>query len=272
MTDTLLLPEVHIVVTQVPGVDGLASPARLTQIEADLDTLHSRPIINKLVDIPDVVGPFSSGQTLVYDADDAEWIAGDASQPIQPTAFGSSPLVPSFRILNTTFGLTMTADEPFAGVARVSIQANFAGTGDANTVARSNHTHSLPVNTRAFATATGTLSSGTRSLITGTVTGLNPAYTYIADAILICDVRGEGSGAGYSEPRITLNSVTQSRLGGNGDVRTVAGVDREFSMNHGGVMVAGVSSFAFSATITYKSGDPIYIGAGELVIRLRSNR
>lgn len=272
MVDTYLQPEVHIVLTQTPGVDGTPSTSRLTQIENDLATLLGRPVITQLADVPDVVGPFANGQVLVWDDTDEEWRPGSVNLPIQATAFGGTPLATAFRILDTTFGLTMTADEPFPGVERVRIQANFAGTGDANTIARSNHTHTLPANTRAFATASGTLSSGTRTLISGTVSGLNPAYTYLADAILIGDLRGEGSGAGYSQPRITLNSVTQTRFGGNGDVRTVAGVDREYSMHHGGVSVSGVSSFAYSATLSYQSGDPINVGAGELVIRLRANR
>lgn len=265
MTDAYLQPEVHIIITQVPGVDGISSPARLTQIESDLALLESRPAITRLTDIPDVAGAPSDGDTILYnDATDA-WEPG--------VVLGSIHRVSNFGDgANSSYGVNHLVlreglEKANSAAGEVFLRPVY-GTS-ANTVAAGNHTHSPQAPTRAIGTPSGTLSSGTRTLVSGTVTGLDSDRNYRVMAMLSCDLRGEGTGAGYTNPRIILNGVSQQR---SGRVRTVAGVDREFSMWHAGIAVTGATSFPYSATLSYDEGDPINVGAGELFIILLPNR
>lgn len=264
MTDTYLHPEVHVVITQTPGVDGLPTAARLAQIEDDLAAMLGRPVIARVVDIPDVAGTPTDGQILTYNEAGAEWNVSDPLMGVSVQRSGVPQGGPVDTLnMNTAFNVSNS------GGGIVSVWPVWGGTGSADSFARSDHTHQVPDNRRIIFGATATLSSGSRTLVSGTVTGLDPTRVYRATATLRGDLRGEGTGAGYTLPRITMAAALQSRFG---DVRTVAGVDREFNMDHAGVTVSGVSSFAYSATIIYQAGDPIYVGAGELVITLRPNR
>ena len=75
------------------------------------------------------------------------------------------------------------------------IQLNFAGTGSANTVARSDHSHSGTIDRTWSFAATGVLSSGTRSLMSQTIT-LAAGITYDIEARAVVRARGNGAGSG----------------------------------------------------------------------------
>lgn len=251
----------------IPGQPGTGmDEAEFAALRNDIDTLLTKPVIDELLDIPDVTGTPADGDSLVWDAGDDRWetraIAGNIARVDDHT---SSQVEPNVSRLTANVGLTAAR----AGSGWVAIHARFAGSGSANLVARSDHTHAAPYRTRSPFSATGTLSSGTRTLISGNVTGLDPTRTYRISARAVGDVQGEGTGAGYTMPVITLDGAAVERFG---EVRSVSGVPREWTVDHGGVTVSGVSSVAYNASIQYRSGDPINIRAGLIVLHISSDR
>src|SRR5690606_21333254 len=67
---------------------------------------------------------------------------------------------------------------------RAHIVLIYGGTGSSNAVARGDHTHQVRVDTQLTFSASGSFSSGTRTLVSGTVTGLDPARTYVLKGVL----------------------------------------------------------------------------------------
>lgn len=274
MTSIYMEPDVHIIVTQVPGVDGGGGTAgQIAQIEADLATLLARPQITNLDAVPDVNAPSpSGGDALVFDSATGEWqnreITGSIEAVRVREGAGNWPAVVA-PVTNIAFYNGLTAISSGLDSQRAVVQPAYGIT--ANTVAEGNHTHLQPWDEYKVIAPSGTLSTGTRMLTTGVKTNLNTSVTYRATAMLILDLRGEGTGAGYSLPAITIGGITVNRFG---EVRTVAGVDREASMMFAGAAAefSGVSSFTYGARIQFRSGDPVNVGAGVLIVTLRPNR
>lgn len=269
MTDTYLLPEVHIVITQVPGVDGIASPARLTQIETDLATVLTRPDVATLGDIPDVNAPAPvNGDVIRWNATTETWDAVAPGSGIQIRDDGGSStgfFEPNAVMIWARPGLAVSAGTPGA-----VFLAPVFGTA-ANTIAQGNHTHGLYPDTVLPFSASGTLSSGTRTLVSGTVSGLDPARQYRLRGWLMVHARGDGTGASFVMTRVTINGVNKSNFE---ESRLVAGVlvTEPTIYPTTGAAITGVTSVSVSAAAIYQSGDPAYIGGGVLVIEVASNR
>lgn len=218
-----------------------------------------------LVDLSDVdLTSLADGLTLVWDESAQVWKPGTSGGTIARIGnAGTEDNSYDVNYISLRNGLRFVASAP--GVVFVE-----AITGTTlGTLASGAHTHQIRPGDPFPFPATGSLSSGSRSLVSGTVTGLDPARTYVIWGTLKVQLRGEGTGAGYSTPRITINSNAVNDVE---PVRTVSGVPHTAFMEHEGVTVSGVSSVAVSATLAYSSGDPIHVGAGKLVIRVKSNR
>lgn len=254
----------------IPGMDGNGmTPAEYAQLRSDADDILARPNITGVMAIPGVSGSPTVGDVLVHIGDD-QWEPQELSPGIS-IVFSSgviSNVASTLDFHSGSFNVTASGSG-----GTVFIEPRYAGSGAARTLARSDHEHQLRLDAALPFDETGTLSSGTRTLISGNVTGLDPSRTYMLSGELKGDLRGGGDGAGYTLPRITMAGNARDRFGGSrGEVRTVSGVDRPYEMNHPGVTVSGVTSASVSASIAYRSGDPINVGAGELTIKIKANR
>lgn len=207
-----------------------------------------------------------TGQVLVFDAT-GTLVNGQVTGAIDSVLNNGGLVLTNVRQLNYTEGIEAVLSE--TNPDRAVMRLIWGGSGTSKSAARSDHAHSIRADVPLPIAASGSFSSGTRTLTSGTITGLDPARTYIVKGALLLDLRGEGTGAGYSLPRITIHGNGRDRFD---RVRTVAGVDQPWSTSHPGVSVTGVSSVAVSATLAYSEGDPVYVGAGELTIDIESNR
>lgn len=265
MTDTYLQPEVHIIITQTPGVDGITNPARLTQIETDLATVMSRPAIYAIDDIPDVsVTSATDGDALLYNSATSMWEPGATTGAISQVDSETGASVLDVSRIFTRRGITVV-DSGFAGVAYVQ---PIYGTG-ANTVAEGRHAHALHQDSAFPFAPSGVLSSGTRTLVSDTVSGLDPTKAYLIKGTIYLHLRGDGTGASYALPKLTINGVSRDQFE---EARSVAGVMVTEVARHTGVLVAGLSSVAVGASVSFQSGDPSYISAGVLVIEIFASR
>lgn len=239
------------------------TPAEVQQLKDDIAAEQNKAL-GDLANV-DTSGAVD-GNALVYDADTSEWVPGEPAKQLQMQQ-GDTPetLFGPVNVVDARNGLAVWQ----AGSGgTVGVIEPIYGTGT-NTIARGNHTHALRVDTQLTFSASGSFSSGTRTLISGNVTGLDTTKTYVLKGVLDVHLRGDGAGAGYTRPRITIN--------GNGvDMperpRNVAGVQPCYTMRHPGVTVSGVSSVAVSATIAYSEGDATWVGGGALTISIESNR
>lgn len=266
MADTFEPSEFPFVVylpTSVTAPTGDISGAEWTDALSRLTSLEGMELAGLSdVDMTDL----ADGLLLAYDAGSDTWKPVDVQSGLTNVrASNGDVILANVKRLQIGTGLTGT---PHGTLADVLILTPTWGV-DENTVAMGNHTHSVPAQTRATFVSSGSLSSGTRTLVSGTFSGLDATRTYRLEAHLRGDLQGEGSGAGYTLPRIVLNAISTARFG---QVRTVSGVPREYSMDHAGLVVTGLTSFTYSATLTYESGDPLSVGAGELIIRARASR
>lgn len=222
-----------------------------------------------LVDLSDVdLSGAAAGHTLVR-GEDGVWRAGSVAGKIKQvqnrTGDDTSTAYPDIDDLYFWRGFEV--QNPSAG--RAIITLIYGSTGASFAVARDDHTHSVRVDTQLPFPASGSLSGGTRTLISGNVTGLDPARTYVLRGVLDVQLRGDGTGAGYTLPRITLNGSARDMPD---RPRSVAGVQPCYTMRHPGVTVSGVSSVPVSATIAYSEGDATWVGGGALTIEVASNR
>jgi hypothetical protein len=219
-----------------------------------------------LVDLTDVdATDLADEMVLVYDAASGTWKPQTVVLGIRVSNGDSTEQYTDIDMVQFDTGLTAVRSGLYPNIVTVNLATGTTST----TAAAGNHTHTIRAGAPFPFPASGSLSSGTRTLTSGTVTGLTPANTYVLSGTLKAQLRGEGAGAGYSLPRITINGNTVSDVE---PVRTVSGVPHTTFMEHEGVTVTGVSSVAVSATLAYSEGDPIYVGAGKLVIRVDSNR
>lgn len=258
------LQDIIVVKIQRPGVDGTGiTPAEKTQLVTDVATALARPDIRHLEDLEDVSGGQAVGETIVWDG--TNWVPG---QPVGSIGVvydhTDTPVITEATSITAKGGLTARAGTgPNAAVIEALI-----GTA-ANTVAAGNHTHAIRIDTQLTFPSSGSFSSGTRTLVSGNVTGLDAAKSYVLKGTLEVQLRGDGAGAGRTRPRITIN-------GNSVDIpeppRNVAGVQPQFTVRHPGVVVSGVSSVAVAGTIAYVDGDPTWIGGGALTISIESNR
>lgn len=262
-----------VFMTQIarPGLSGDGMDvAEYAALRADMNTMLARPAIHQLLDIPDVNGAPVDGDTLVYDAATNEWSPAAIPNGIRVSPDAEDDPWPGVNLMIFTGGLSAVRSSLYPNI--VTVVPNVTGSGTSYAMARVDHTHAIRLPARVPFPATGSHSAGTRSLTTQTISGFDPSRTYNVWGELRGDLRGEGTGAGYSRPRITLTDASAHGQNRFGDVRTVAGVDREFGMVHQGIQFTGRSSITVEATLQFQPGDPMYVGAGELVIYIESNR
>lgn len=258
---------IHIIAAPGLAGDGFTAPEAAT-LRSDIDTLLGRPIVTELNDVPDVdTTGATDGQALLYNAGTDEWKPGASGGTIRriAEAWGDSTMVEHVSTLRPLHGISVEAGDP--GTAYLKLE--FGGTGSAVSAARSDHHHNLHADQAFPFDASGTLSAGTRTLVTGNVSGLDPARTYIIKGTLYVHMRGDGTGASYTRPRATIAGNAKDIFE---DSRVVAGVLITEVTPHTGVSVTGVTNVAVSASVSYQPGDPAYIGGGVLVIEIESNR
>lgn len=263
----------HIAAPGLPG-DGFTAPEAAT-LRSDIDALLARPVIDQLTDIPDVTGTPADNDTIFYNGATSEWEMGAPESAIWVERWldGTTVETVNSSAKRLSFYQGLTAETQAGFPDRILINVQYGGTGTATTTARSDHNHAIRWDEPLPFNESGAISSGTRTLISGTITGLFLDRQYIITATLRGDLRGGGTGAGYTLPSITIGPDTFQRFGGaRGEVRTVSGVDREYSMAHRGISSLGNSSVNVSAAIAYRSGDPIIVGAGELTVHIKSAR
>lgn len=254
----------HVIATGLPG-DGMTS-AEASALRADFAEVMSRSTTLALDDLTDVdTTGISDGDTLVYDSATGQVVPGELPGL---TVRDDVTILDNTQVLyaTTAGGIGIGAS---AEPGRANLYLAYGGTGTSSMPARMDHTHEIRTNVPFRFGATGSLSSGTRPLTSGTITGLDPDKAYVLTGRLSGQVRGEGTGAGYSLPRITIN-------GSNRDIaerpRTVAGVQVGYYLEHFGVNVAGLSTVNVAASIAYSEGDPVWVGGGELIIEIRASR
>lgn len=264
MTDPFVLDDEPFLLVVPSGavipVSNITAP-EWTSIKSRVTNLEAWTL-TKLTDV-DLTGLFG-GATLIFDSATGLWKPGTVAGSIDRVANSSTDDV----FNDVDYLLAAAGIQATVNGDAIMLSLVFGGTGAAITAARSDHTHTILLDTREPYGATGTLSGGMRSLATRSIS-LAPSHTYIVKARLTGDVRGEGTGAGYTLPSITIGTNTVNR---HSDVRTVSGVDREFTTSHPGAQVSGSSVITVSADIAYQAGDPINVGAGELVISIELNR
>lgn len=252
-----------------PGHPGHITAGEAAAIRGDQRRILERPVVERSTDLADIPDAPADGETLVWNAAEARWISGTAGGSIAVIRDHTGAVVAEdIGDLTARLGLTAVP----IGSTRAGLQVNFAGTGTADTVARSNHVHIQYTDRPVPIPASGSLSSGTRPLGSLTITGLDPQITYYIGATLVLDLRGEGTGAGRSIPSITIGPSGQAVKRDRPSARTVAGVDREAAFVHEGIAIAGVTSVPVSCAIQFSSGDPVYVDAGRLTISIRGNR
>lgn len=265
MTDTYLLPEVHIVITQVPGVDGTPSTARLTQIENDLATILGRPAIEKLTDINDVIGTPVDGDTIIWNADDSEWIPGIPITGINVQRSGT-PIASDVTTLNINQSMNVSD----SGGGEVSVFPVW-GTA-ANTFAQGNHTHTNPLPVFQPFNATGYMSGGTRQVVTRSVT-LEAGISYVVVARLRPQFRGADAGTGYYTMTLNIAGNTKTSAGGaTSGFWCVQGVPNKEEWVHARTIVGTGAAVTITGSVGYWGGAGFYVDAGELEIDLRPAR
>lgn len=254
----------HVASPGLPG-DGFTAP-EAAAIRADIDDVMARPIIDNL---DDLVPGATSGQVPIKQSG-GSWLPGPAGRPIQALINGTPiPGGENIRYINIPYGLAATVSDLFPGEPMLTILPNYGGTGASTTLAHSDHTHEIFTDWEFPFSATGTLSGGTRPLVSSTITGLDPAKTYVVKGKLYLHMRGDGTGASFARPRLTINSAAKDIFE---DSRVVAGVLVTETVPHAGVTVTGVTSVPVTATVAFQPGDPAYIGGGVVVIEIEANR
>lgn len=253
----------HIAAPGLPG-DGFTAP-EAASLRADMNTMLARPVVENIGDLGDVtVTAPTAGQMLVFDGS-GNLANSDVARGLDKIQRSGSNLASDITILN--FNAAMNITWPGGGVA--NIFPVWGGTGIADSFAHSDHTHQMFTDREFAISASGTLSGGTRSLVNSTVTGLDPARTYVIKGKLFLHLRGDGTGASFARPRMAINSIGKDIFE---DSRIVAGVLVTEVAVHAGTSVTGVSSIPVTASVAFQPGDPVYVGGGLLVIEIEANR
>lgn len=256
----------HIGVPGLPG-DGFTAP-EASALRTDVNEILARPNIAGLDDIPDVnAAAPGDGESLIYNSATGKWDTGVSTGSINTVrqTWGDTTTVSAVNDLAIDAGLQVSP----SGVGTAILSVRLGGTGSSYLVARQDHTHVIFADRPFPFVASGTLSGGTRTLVSGNVTGLDSDRSYILKGTLYLHQRGDGTGASFTRPRLTINGVGVDVFE---DSRAVAGVLVTEVVHHPGVGISGVTSVAVSATVSFQPGDPAYIGGGVLFIEIEANR
>lgn len=268
VTDTLMQPDVHIVITQQPGVDGVSSPAQIAQIESDLADVKARPVIASLTDLQDVTGTPMEGDTIVYDAVAGEWETRTFAATIQTFDGVGNPVNMTTRNIYAGFGMgnTVPAGDPFGTMISVVMGTT------ANTVAAGNHAHTNPLPVFEPFNATGYMSGSSRTVVSKSVT-LAADITYVVIARFRPQLRGADSGAAYYTLTTTIAGNPKTSPGGaTSGFWCVQGVPNNREWVHAVEIVGTGTSITVTGSVAYYSGSGFNVDAGELEIELKPNK
>lgn len=251
--------------------------AEYSGLRTDMDTILATPIpetIGGLSDVDTTTTPPVDSDTLVWDS-----TANDGAGAFVPATPPSGPIVrngdDSVHIANATAiiaqaGVTTVTNASFPDYAYIEPQ--YGGTGSKNLVPHSDHTHTTPTTTPVTYTAKGTLSSGSVTLVTTNVTlpaawSGEAAKVYTVTVRLNDTERGNG-GSSYYTQAITINGNTRTSI-----IRQcVGGVPRSVQHTHSQTITGTGAAITVSAALTFDSGDPLTVDAGEIIIDVDCNR
>ena len=219
------------------GMDG-----RVTALEAGYD-------LGDLTDV-DTSGA-ANGYALTYNAGDSKYELTEIAGAVETVTDTDS------------IDLTLSSGDLQADV-------KYAGTGTADTAARSDHTHNATLVTLEAEAATGVLSSGTRNLRNAAGPTLVSGVVY--DVTAEFEVRG----------RNNVNSGTVNllcRVGADGsypqrsrNVQTVGGVPSALIIRFHAVLTGAGSGVTEFFAVQFSSGDPIDLRDHELMVKYEARR
>jgi hypothetical protein len=249
---------------------GDISQAEWDELLAAYQDLLDQFAVFALDDLSDVeTSGAVDGQTLVYDSSlTPPWQPGGVSGSVAYIKSGATLILENADRLNFDTGLDVEVDGSIPTQANVFVA--FAGTGSANTVARSDHTHNSEVRDILTGAATGVLSSGTRTLSSATLNTLLNGVTYDVTATAYVRCRNNiNNGNANLILRIGSDAFYPARTRTIGTVGGVP-VDQIISF-HGGFVGAGVG-LALQWQIQFSSGDPVDVRDWELIYSFRPRR
>lgn len=220
-----------------------------TDLLADMALLQAGYNLGDLNDV-DVSGA-ANGYALTYNAGDDKYELTEIAGAVETVTDTDS------------IDLTLSSGDLQAAV-------KYAGTGTANTAARSDHVHNATLVTLSTGSATGVLSSGTRNLRNAAGPTLVSGVVY--DVTAEFEVRG----------RNNVNSGTVNllcRVGTDGsyvqrsrNVQTVGGVPSALIIRFHAVLTGAGSGVTEFFAVQFSSGDPIDLRDHELVVRYAPRR
>lgn len=193
----------------------------------------------------------ANGYALTYDSGDSTWKPTEIAGAVETVTD------------TTSIDLTLASGDLQAAV-------KYAGTGTADTAARSDHTHNATLVTLNAEAATGVLSSGTRNLRNAAGPTLVSGVVY--DVTAEFEVRG----------RNNVNSGTVNllcRVGADGsypqrsrNVQTVGGVPSALIIRFHAVLTGAGSGVTEFFAVQFSSGDAIDLRDHELVVKYEPRR
>lgn len=191
---------------------------------------------------------------------------GDIWRYNEPAGFWEPfPLANTIESIDHTDSVTLTLTG-----TELTADVNFAGTGSANTAARSDHSHSAVVQGILTGVATGNLSSGTRSLSTATLGTLASGVVYDLEATAFVRVRNNVNNG-------VINLLL--RIGSDGSypqrsrsTQNVGGVPVDQHISFIGTFTGAGSGLALSWQVQYSSGDASDIRDWEVVYAFRPRK
>ena len=186
-----------------------------------------------------------------------------ASSPSLPISSVSDATSTATDVSEIEVGNGLEIGATSAGYA--FIQPVFVGTGAANSVARSDHTHTTPSFVSVPYAATGSLSSGSR-LLAQTSPTLADGITYLVKLRLHSTVRANGSESSYYT--LFLNIDSGAATSTSQIYQSVGFVPAPQTFEFGATVVGDGTARLMSASITYSSGVPALVDAGQLVVDL----
>jgi hypothetical protein len=232
----------------------IASVAPTSDVsQAEWDTLEGRvDTLETGVSMDDITDGRASG---IWTPND-----GDIWRYNEPAGFWEPfPLLNTIESIDdtTSVALTLTGTELTADV-------NFAGTGSADTAARSDHTHSaMPVSLTTGA-ATGVLSSGTRALRNTAGPTLASGVTY--DVVGVAEVRARNNVSSGTCNLLFRVGAEGSYPQRSRNVQTVGGVPDPLIIRFHAVIAGGGSGVTEYFAVQFSSGDAVDLRDHEILI------
>jgi len=238
-----------------------------TALQGRVTTLEEGQALDDLTDV--TTAGATDGQTIVFDAATSTWAPGTTTGAIQYVKDGhTTVIVTSADRLNFDAGISVTQNGSIATQADINVI--YAGTGSADSAARSDHSHSAEVGAILTGTATGVLSSGTRSLSTATLGVLSSGIVYDLEAEAVVRCRNNvNSGTANLLLRIGTDASYPER---SRNVQTVGGVPVDQIIKFRGVFTGAGSGLPLSWRIQFSTGDAVDVRDWELSYAFRPRR